>query len=334
MFKRVSSLLCCGMLFSFTADARPLAEAPGWSATINLNVGYVSGQNQFSTDDDNQITDDLNNNGKSSSSAIVYPLLRVDYTTQDLKNQFFLGNSRENLGRAQFQYELGYTRAISDRSKITAAYFPELPLLNDTWADPYLVGSARQKTDENYQGGRLRFESIADSPLTLEYVYANRTVDNEQSGVALFGANSSEAKALDRNANLHRLIAETFVPLSRKWFLAPAVAYTTAKADGSANDFDQYTLRLTSIYRSGPHVFTLNTEYGQTKYSGSNPVFDMQTQKDDKISLFGIYVFNEPFGWKNTMFNILGGYNNTDSNITFYDSKGGIAALGFGYTFK
>ncbi|UPW18283.1 DUF2860 domain-containing protein [Agarivorans sp. TSD2052] len=333
MFKRVSSLVCCSMLLSVAADARPLAEESGWSATINLNVGYVSGQNQFSTDDDNKITKDLNNNGQSSSSVIVYPLVRVDYTTEDLKNQFFLGNSRENLGRAQFQYELGYTRALSDRSKITAAYFPELPFMNDTWSDPYDTNVARQETDENYQGGRIRYEAIADGPLTLEYAYAKRTVDNEQSGVALFGANSSEAQALNRNADLHRVIAETFVPLSRKWFLSPALLYTTAKADGSANDFDQYALRLNSLYRSGQHLFTVNAEYGQTKYSGSNPVFDNQTQKDDKISLFAIYVYQQPFGWENAMFNILGGYNDTDSNITFYDSKGGIAAFGFGYKF-
>ncbi|WP_432460334.1 MULTISPECIES: DUF2860 family protein [unclassified Agarivorans] len=333
MLNRVSSILCCSLLLSFAAGARPLAEQAGWSATLNLNLGYVGGQSQFSTDDDNQVTHDLNNSGQSTNTLIAYPLLRASYTTADLKNQFFVGNSKENLGRAQFQYELGYRRAISNKSQLTVAYFPELPLMNDTWSDPYITNVARQETDENVQGGRLRYQSIADSPFTLEYVYAKRSIDNEQSGVAIFGQGSSQAQALNRNANLHRVIGEMFVPLSKQWFLSPALVYTTSKADGSANDFNSYTLRLNSVYKIERHLLTVNLELGQTKYSDGNPVFNMQTQEDDRLSLFAIYLYQRPFAWKNAMFNVTAGYQNSDSNINFYDSKGFITTFGFGYTF-
>ncbi len=333
MPKYFRSLLCFSLLLSINTHARPISEPAGWSGTINLNIGYVNGQNQFSTDDDNQVTSDLNNSGQTVSSGLAYPLLTVNYTTTDLRNQFFLGNSRENLGRAQFQYELGYRRMLSQRSKLTLAYFPELPLMNETWSDPYLTNVARQETEENYQGGRLRYEAIGDSPLTLEYIYAKRTLDKETSGHALFGANSTQAQALRREADLHRFIAEGFVPLSKKWIFTPALAYTTAKAQGSANDFKQYALRLNGLYRSGRHLLNLNAEYSYSKYSAGNPVFANQTEQDDAYSLFAIYVYQQPFGWNNTIFNIIAGYNQSDSNISFYDSKGSLAAFGFGYQF-
>ncbi|GGB13177.1 DUF2860 family protein [Agarivorans gilvus] len=333
MPKYFSPALGLSLLLSITAHARPISEPAGWSGAINLNLGYSNSQNQFSTDDDNQITNDLNNSGKTINSALLFPLLTINYTTADLRNQFFLGNSRENLGRAQFQYELGYRRMLSQRSKLTLAYFPELPLLNETWSDPYLTNVARQETEENYQGGRLRYEAIGDSPVTLEYIYAKRTIDKETSGHALFGANSTQAQALRREADLHRIIAEGFVPLSKTWTFTPALAYTTAKAQGSANDFNQYALRLNGLYRSGQHLLNLNAEYSYTKYSASNPVFANQTQQDDSYSLFALYVYNQPFAWKNAFFNIIAGYSQSDSNISFYDSKGSIAAFGFGYNF-
>jgi hypothetical protein len=333
MYYRVSFCLFSLLLASITSQARPLAKQPGWAATISLNAGYVSSQSQFSSDDSNQITDNLNNSGEKNSSLLIYPLLRIQYTTQDLQSQFFLGSSRENLGRAQFQHELGYTQQLSRRSQLTLAYFPELPWFNETWEDPFLTGGARNKTDENYQGGRIKYKSIADSPFTLQYAYGKRTVKNERSGFSLFGEDSVAAEALNRNANLHRLEGEMYIDLAKSFSLSPALLYTTSHAQGSANDYDDYSIRLNSRYKRQKHLLTLNLKWGHSHYSAGNPVFDNQIQKDAHLSLFAIYVYQQPFSWKNTRFNMLTGYNQTDSNINFYNNKSAITSLGFAYSF-
>lgn len=331
-YQVIISLLCFFLLSSI-AQARPLAQQPGWASTINLNIGYISSQSQFSSDDDNQITADLNNSGQKSNSTLLYPLLRIQYTTENLQNQFFLDNSRENLGRAQFQYELGYLRQLSQRSQILFAYFPELPLFNETWSDPYLTDIARSKSEDNYQGGRIKYKFIADSPFSVQYAYAQRTLDNEQSGVSLFGEGSAEAQILNRNANLHRLQGEMYIHLAKSFSLSPALLYTRSQAKGDANDHDDYSIRLSSLYRVEKHLFNISMQWGETHYSANNPVFEQQTQKNENLSLFALYMYQQPFAWKNTRFNVLAGYSKSDSNINFYNSKMAIVSCGFAYTF-
>jgi hypothetical protein len=48
-------------------------------------------------------------------------LPRIDYTLPGLSTQFFLGNSRDQVSRAQFQYELGLTHRFADDSRLTSS---------------------------------------------------------------------------------------------------------------------------------------------------------------------------------------------------------------------
>ncbi|WP_158589154.1 DUF2860 domain-containing protein [Alginatibacterium sediminis] len=317
-------------LSSSLVNARPLAQEPGWDVTLGLNVGVVQSSSQFSTDDDNATISDLEQDPKSSSSAIVYPLGRISYTFESMQDQLFFGNSAENVGRGQFQYELGYTRKLGENSRVTAALFPSLPFANETWQDPYLTNSARSKTEENYLGGRVAWDFIAESPVSLKYAYAKRDIEQERSGA---GLSSAQQSSLNRNADIHRFAASVFVPLSKQWFVEPRLSYTQTKADGTAMSSDDWELSANAVYRHQAHIVSANLGYGQRKYDGSNPVFDGRTQEDKHWNLFAIYAYKEPFSWKDVSFNALAGYTNNDANISFYDSKALVASLGLSYTF-
>jgi hypothetical protein len=132
MLNKISSAMLSVFVSGFCV-AEPLSNTAGWEFTLNLNAGYTHSQSQLNTDDDNKITNDLSNSGQSTSSAIVFPLGRVQYTLADLNTQFFLGNSRDQVSTAQFQYEIGATHQFTDNSKLTLAIFPKLSLFNETW---------------------------------------------------------------------------------------------------------------------------------------------------------------------------------------------------------
>ncbi len=332
MFKAFLGLITATLLIQ-GVQAAPAPQQAGWSGDLNLNAGMMYRHSQFNTNNDNAITHDLNNSGRSHNQALAYPLLNFAYTTESLKHQFFAGNSKETIGQAQFQYELGYHYALSKRSQLTVAYFPKLPFLSETWSDPYLTDTQRDKTNENYQGFRLRYAAIADSPLTLTYSYVHRSIDNERSGAALFGLDSEQAQALRRNANLHRFGAELSFPLSPSWIISPALRYTLASAEGQANDYNHYSIQLNNIFRQGRHLLTLNLKLDQLDYQHPNPVFNQQIQTDKSASIFAIYMYQQPFQWENTLFNVITGYSHTDSNIAFFDARGAMLALGFGYHF-
>ena len=312
-------------------DARPLADRPGWRAEIGLVAGLVSRRSQFDTDDANRVTPDLTNSGRRSEDGVIFPLARIDYTLPGLATQFFLGNSRDQVSRAQFQYELGVTHRFADDSRLTLAWFPKLPFQDETWQDPYLVGSPRVVTDERFQGGRLAVERIAGSRLTLKYAYAESDVKREHSGEGL-GLTATERGLLRRDSRYHRIEGELDLRLDERWSWQPALQYTNADADGAANSYDEARIRIGLRGREGRHGMVANATLGWRDHDRANPVFGRATDST-RWGLFAIYTYAEPFGWERTGFNLIAGYSRQDADITFFDSEGGVLTAGLNYRF-
>ncbi|WP_434340021.1 DUF2860 domain-containing protein [Motilimonas cestriensis] len=313
------------------AMARPLANEAGWGLTLNINGGFSQSQSQMKTDDDNEVTADLNNSGQQINSGIIFPLARLSYTFEDLKTQLFAGNSLENVSQGQFQLELGATHQFSDTSKLSLAWFPRLPSFSKTWQDPYVVNQSRQKTDQDSQGARLAWENIGGSLFSFKYGFAKNQLDNETSGTALALANEQK-RLLDRNANYHRTTLEMLVPMGNGLFFEPALTYTLGDATGQAMSYDEYGTRLSLIKIMDKHRITGNVFYSQARYDVSNPIFN-RTRQDDKWGLFAFYSYKAPLGWQNASFTLFGAWANTDSNIQFYESDMLSVAAGMAYTF-
>ena len=319
------------VLLATSVDARPLADQPGWRAEVGLVAGFASRRSQFDTDDANRVTPDLASSGRRSEGGLAYPLARIDYTLPGLATQFFLGNSRDQVSRAQVQYELGVTHRFQDDSRLTLAWFPELPFLDETWRDPYLVGQPRVETDERFQGGRVALERIAGSPLTLKYAFAESDVDVERSGEGL-GLAAAQRALLARDSRLHRVEAELDLRLGGGWSWQPALQYTDAQADGAANSYGEAVLRLGLRGRQGRHGLVANTTFGRRDHDRANPVFG-RTTDSTRWGLFAIYTLAEPLGWARTGFNLIAGYRRQDADVTFFDSSGGLLAAGLTYRF-
>ncbi|MCE2594474.1 DUF2860 domain-containing protein [Motilimonas cestriensis] len=313
------------------AMARPLASEAGWGLTLNINGGFSQSTSQMKTDDDNEVTSDLNNSGQQVNSAIVFPLARLSYTFDDLKTQLFAGNSLENVSQGQFQLELGGTHQFADNSKLTLAWFPKLPSFSKTWQDPYRVNQVRNKTDQDSQGVRMAWENIGGSLFSFKYGFAKNQLDEETSGTALALTNE-QRRLLDRNANYHRVTLDMLIPLGSGLFFEPALTYTLGDATGQAMRYDEYGTRLSLVKTMDKHRITGNAFYSQAKYDASNPVFNRNRQ-DNKWGLFAFYSYKAPFGWQDASFTLFGAWANTDSNIQFYESEMLSVAAGMAYTF-
>ena len=337
-FKRhtfISTTLLISLSLGFVghASSRPLAEKSGWGADLALTVGYSQKQSQFNVDDDNRVTQDLANSGKETSEALTFPLARVDYTLEDLKTQFFVGNSRENVGKGAFQIELGATHQFKDNSKLTLAYFPELPFIGDTWKDPYLTGQAREKTEETAQGGRMELSNVGGSLLDIQYAFADNNIDSELSGSNLAYLSDLDRSKLHRDAIFQRVSIDHLVPLSANFMLKPGVMYTQADAKGDANSSDEYAIRLQMIYRQSQHLLTGTATYGHLKAKANNPVFG-QREKTDRVSLFALYKYQKPFNLDNWSLLAIGFLGETDSNISFYNQSGLGVGIGAAYSWR
>jgi len=332
MKKFFSVLLLNAFLVSFI-NAKPLAEDSGWEFTLSLNAGYVSGQSNFSVGDDNEVINSLDNKSQSEDSFIAYPFARVQYTSEDLSTQFFLGNSRKQISISQFQYEIGAVHQFANKSTLTAAYFPELPLLNDVWADPFLVGQKRVETEQNTQGARIEWGRIAGGPITLKYAYARSRIEDENSGDSLSTQLSiAEIQALRRDSDYHRVAVETMFPIASKVFLKPTLQYTARLADGDANSYEEYDFQLGLLIFKGRHTSITTFNVGATLYDETNPIFNRR-QDSVNVGIFSVYSYEQAFNWKPVTFSLIAGYSQKNADISFYDEQGLILLTGLAYTF-
>ena len=325
------SCFTVGILMSYSAIAEPLSKEAGWEFSLSVNVGYSGGESQFDTDSDNESTNDLNNSGQSEYSVLAFPLGRVQYTLDSLKTQFFLGNSREQVSTAQFQYELGVVHQFNNDSKLTFAVFPKLSILNETWEDPFLVGSDRQTTDEKVGGGRIAVERIFGSPLTLKYAIASSSIDDERSGQSQL-TDAAEIASLQRDSLYQRVDIETLFPVAKGILLKPNLQYTHRNAEGNANSYDQYTAQLSVLIFRDRHSLITTINVGSRQYQEINPIFnDKQDLKS--AGIFSIYSYKKPFDWARWTWTLMGGYSEENSDINFYDSKSFIVSTGLLYKF-
>jgi len=329
--KKLFLSLLINSLFVFSANARPLASEPGWESTISVNAGVVSSQSHLSFSDDDTI-DSLNESADSTTNVIAFPFARLQYTTKDLNTQFFLGNSREQISISQFQYELGVTHQFQNKTKFTVAYFPNLPLLNETWQDPYLVNQDRSETDKDAQGGRLELANLAGSPLTLKYAFALTKIENDSSGEGIVSLSEQQLQTLQRSSQYHRVTAEMMFPIRRGLLIRPGLQYTSRIADGDAVSYDDYDLQLGFLVFNGRHSTITTLNVGTTKYKQSNPIFD-EKQNSLNMGIFSVYAYKQPFDWESTTFTLIAGYNQKNSDITFHDESGLILTTGLAYTF-
>lgn len=310
--------------------ARPLSEEAGWQFTLSMNAGFSSSQSQFNTNDDNAITADLDNSGQHQSRAMGYPFGRIQYTFDSLKTQFYLGNTREQITTAQFQYELGMQHQFPDDSQLTVAFIPTLSFLNDTWADPFIIGSERETTKTNTMGGRIAVKQLLGSPLTLKYAIASSRIEDEHSGESWLTA-PHELALLKRDSLYQRVEVETMFPIASGLFLKPTLQYTHRNADGEANSYAQYTGQLGVLVFADKHFFITTINAGVRNFQQKNPIFSAK-QTIQHAGVFSIYTYQKPFGWEAWSWMMMVGYNHEKSDIAFYDKQGGIISTGL--TFK
>lgn len=338
--KSLFPLLVCTSLLASFAHAQPIAQQAGWHYSLSLNSAYVSGESNLSMSDENEMIDNLYSDASSTSDVIIFPFAEVQYLSRDLKTQFFLGGSKDHISFTPFAYELGFTHQFENNSKLTLAYSPQLPLFDEVWQDPYLVGQSRVKTDIDTQGVRFELSRIAGGPITLKYAFASMDIENDQSGDSWseneLSLTQQEQQSLQRSSQFHRVAIETMFPVfinqDSKVFLKPAIQYTAQLADGEAISNDEYDLQLGMLIFKGQHTFITKVNIGKTLFKQENPIFNMK-QDSLNTGISSVYSYAEVFNFKALTFTLVTAYSQKNSQITFFDESGFIVSTGLSYAF-
>ncbi|MGF1698392.1 DUF2860 domain-containing protein [Vibrio lamellibrachiae] len=318
---KASYILLIALIASSSSYAK-LGGSNGFSGEISLNTIYSSEKSQFNTDTDSSLVS-LDQSAESEDSFLVAPLGSLAYTFgQSSQQQVYLGTARDDIAVGTLVMQLGYKYQLPSATIIDLAYLPTIKP-GSTWQNPYSTTGPRTETDVSGNAYRLTLSNIADSRVSIDMAYADKTIEND----ALQGTE------LARDGETYFIKGQIGIPVSRTTMLSPAIAYITQHGKGDTNSYDGYRAELSLFQFFDRHKLALTTTYTKQDYQQANTTFNDQTRSEDKVTFFAAYEYLNFMGWDNWSLISFAGYSQTDANIDFYDESQTIVSLGVNYKF-
>ncbi|AIU66516.1 DUF2860 family protein [Vibrio coralliilyticus] len=307
--KIIRCLFYSTIVLSSTVHAIEESVEQGFSGEFGIFAGYSNTNSNFNTETNETITS-LNQGGKSDSEAVFVPLGSLRYQFGD--HQIFLGQSEDTFVRGVLAAEIGYKNQLSRDSAISISYAPTV-VDAKTWQNPYALNSTRKKTDIKVDAYRLKYEF---SSLTANFVYYDRKLDTETSGVS----NNVDASLLNRNGDGYLGKLAYGLPISENMLIEPSLLYRKDSADGKAMAYDNMGVGITHYIMAGASTYVLDARYSQADFDAVNPLFG-KTRKDDRMSINFSYEYLGVFGLQNLSLTGQLSYEKLDSNIKFYNEQ-------------
>jgi len=216
---------------------------------------------------------------------------------------------------------LNYQNSFSNlgKFKVQIAFDP----FSKEWKNPYLLNDNREKTDVYNYSLNLELKDIKNTNFLFKYKL--RYKDVRKDGI--------EYSDLKRDTIFKDFIlGYSFKTPIRGLILIPEVAFNTSKAKGESNSYYGYGLGFSALLFTRYNKFIIKTNFNQRFFQKTDPVFN-KTRKEDLLSLFAVFTFNEPIKIKNTYFTITAGYMIKNTNINFYKESKLFTGLIVGYKF-
>ncbi|EPF2930464.1 DUF2860 domain-containing protein [Vibrio navarrensis] len=298
-----------------------LADSQGYSGELSLITGYSASESNFNTEAEASISD-YRAPSSSESQALIGILGNLAYTFgQGLEHQVYLGTTREDVAVGTLALQLGYRLQLPSGIVLDVSLLPTI-MSGETWQDPYALNTRRQTTDEDGMAYRFKLENLADGNLSADFAYASKEIEKD----------SVSDASLRRDSKSYYVKVDYRYMLRPTSFLLPAFTYIQHDADGKAASYDSYAADLSWFNIMDRHRLVLTAGYNLQDYQSSSQIF-AKTREDQQLSLFLAYEYQNLFMQPQWSFITLAGYNQTSSNIAFYDAQDVLLSVGVNYRF-
>ena len=266
---------------------------------------------------------------QSQSAPALLVAAELNYTFASTRTQLFAGNRIEDVLRLDIAVGLGVRQELPDGS-IIAASLLTTPLDLEVWADPYIEGEDRKRTDLDFPGVRLRWGRILNTGLELTATTREYRHDEENSGDWLIGQGRltpGQQPLLDRDGDILTLQALYRIESAQHRF-EPAIRYIDDNHDGAALAKKGYALQLTYLFRSPKVVLDANLTYGSRKADETHPVYSETLDTDRWGAALTAFIPVKAFKSSRLSIFITGEIFQENANIDFYDSRVGSLSAG------
>ncbi len=332
-------ILSTGWLFGTTPaySITPIPQDSGFRGFINIGAGAITAKSNMIvgnklTTIGNQRIDSLTDSADSTNDFIPLISGELAYTFASTRTQLYLGNSLEDFIRFDTATLAGVRQELPDKSIVALSYVSSL-IRTEVWADPYVVGQDRTKTDRASSGLRLGYANILGSDFEIQLTWRSIELDDERSGLTQLGLSPDQAKLLNREGDSYEFeILYPFRFKQGKHLLAPALSYRRMELDGEAMANNHYQGQLTYAYFGNPFSISSNLIFAIADADKTNPIY--LENREDVIYGLSLSVFYRDF-LDTQGLSLVGTAASfrSDSNIDFYDTSIGLLGLSVLYRF-
>lgn len=262
---------------------------------------------------------------------VIIPTYGFDfkYTFSETKTQFFMSNSIKDAMHFDFAQQVGFHQKITDYGVISIGYlFPLVP--SKTWKDPY-SNREREETKINITGARVSWDQILGTPLNATYTERKFDVQDELSGET-GGLIKDEQDLLNRNGNSHEVGVSYDFFFAEKNLIHPEVKFLKTDFYGKAMNHEKITAKLSYGYTEQYWSVVSEIFFGQSKYIEENPIFKQKESSND-YGFSNTTLLKDIFDIRELTAFFSFTYEDSDSNINFYDSYASSVNVGLVYSF-
>jgi hypothetical protein len=312
----------------------------GFSGFVLVGPGYFNVETNLIVTG-SPLLDDVSNASidsifASPQSQTVPALLvgaELNYTFASTRTQLFFGNRLEDILRLDLAVGLGARQELPDGSIIAASVLTT-PLDLKVWADPYVEGEDRTRTELDFPGVRLRWGRILNTGLELTATAREYRHDEEHSGDWLVGQGRltpDQQPLLDRDGDILTLQALYRIDVAQHRF-EPAIRYIDDDHDGAALAKKGYALKLTYLFRSPKVVLDANVLYGTREADEIHPIYGKVLDTDRWGAALSAFIPIKAFKSSRLSVFITGEIFQENANIDFYDAR--VASLSAGLVWR
>ncbi len=311
----VASLFAIAFTSTFV-QAQEELDRGGMFGIIMVGGIYQTGKpGLLSTDTrDRKILTSLNDSDKSDSGFQAMIMGEIGYRfdetgtevsiwVMDAMPGITLAQETEGLGR--FSFSGGWGK-------------------EEVWKDPYVTGTARQKTDMRVMEFSVAWEDIMKTPFMVGYTLTNVDVDNDLACI--------RHKDLQRDGNVHTLEVGSLLFTGEKNSVAGNLACVIGDMEGRSNSYTGWHLGLSHMLDMEGWSLETTVGAGKRNYDRAHP--DFNRTRDEKEYFIGTnYTLHEPFGMENYFVSVFASHTRVDANIKFFDSDETTTGMAIGYSF-
>ncbi|MGD8365330.1 MAG: DUF2860 family protein [Desulfobacterales bacterium] len=344
--KRAFFILLAVTVFGFFfatpgLSMEPIPMESGISGFINLGAGGISAESNMIAGNDlgdigKKRIDSLTDSPDSESDVIPVLNGELAYTFASTRTQLYFGNTFEDFIRFEAATLAGVRQELPDNSLLAVSYvFSGIP--TEVWADPYVVGRNRSKTDRKASGVRLQYDKILGSDFEIQFTWRNIELDDERSGLTQLvergDLTAAQTELLDREGDSYQF--EVIYPFrfeNGKHILAPAFNYTRLDLDGGAMANDRLQGQLTYFYSGDIFNMAANLLYAYADYDETNPIYLKKRNDNNYGGTLSVFYRNLFDVERLSLVGTVAGFK-SDANIDFYDTTIGFFSLSVLYRF-